>query len=150
LQDLVTRVQVDFHVGTLARRLLRSYPSIQKPQDGIHLATALLYNVDELHTFDRKNLTDLSGKIERKDGKKLKICSLPKRPRPPVATGDLFDNVVQKTDAPSRRAPTASERRWGSRMIFCPSRVLPAAMKTVLRLRRSLERLRRQKSQIGS
>lgn len=82
LQDLVTRVQVDFDIGTLARRLLRAYPSIQKPQDAIHLATALLENVDELHTFDRANLTGLSGKIKRKDGKTLKICAPPKKPVP--------------------------------------------------------------------
>ena len=82
LQDLVQRVQVDFDVGTLARRLLRAYPSIAKPQDAIHLSTALLNNVDELHTFDRANLTGLSGKIKRKDGKTLKICSPPKKPVP--------------------------------------------------------------------
>jgi predicted nucleic acid-binding protein len=55
LQDFVTRVQVDFAVGTLARRLPRAHPTIVKPQDGIHLATALLNNVDELHTFDDAN-----------------------------------------------------------------------------------------------
>ena len=42
LQDFVQRVQVDYDVGVLARRLLRAYPIIQKPQDGIHVATALL------------------------------------------------------------------------------------------------------------
>jgi predicted nucleic acid-binding protein len=82
LQDLVERVQVDFDVGTLARRLLRAYPSIAKPQDAIHLATALLNNIDELHTFDRANLTGLSGKIKCKDGKTLKVCALPKKPVP--------------------------------------------------------------------
>lgn len=80
LQDIVTRVQVDFAVGSLARRLLRNYPTIVKPQDGIHLATALLNNVDELHTFDRENLLGLTGIIERKDGEKLTICHPPNRP----------------------------------------------------------------------
>ena len=64
-------MQVDFDVGVLARRLLRKYPEIAKPQDGIHLATALLNNVDELHTYDRENLIGLSDKIDRRDGKKL-------------------------------------------------------------------------------
>jgi predicted nucleic acid-binding protein len=90
LQDVVTRAQVDFSVGSLARRLLRSYPTISKPQDAIHLATALLYDVDELHTFDRTNLTGLSGKIPRKDGQKLKICAPPKRPALPPRPADLF------------------------------------------------------------
>jgi len=82
LQNFVTRVQVDLDVGTLARRLLRAYPVIAKPQDGIHLATALLNNVDELHSYDRENLLGLSGKIDRKDGIKLQICHPPSRPAP--------------------------------------------------------------------
>jgi hypothetical protein len=67
-------------VGILAGRLLRKFPEIGKPQDGIHLATALLNNVDELHTYDRKDLIGLSGRIDRKDGVKLKICAPPPRP----------------------------------------------------------------------
>ncbi len=82
VQDFVTRVQVDFDVGVLARRLLRMYPEIGKPQDGVHLATALLHNVDELHTYDRQDLIGLSGRIDRKDGQKLKICAPPQRPAP--------------------------------------------------------------------
>lgn len=93
--DVVTRVQVDFDVGTLARRLLRSYPTIAKPQDAIHLATALLNDVDELHTYDRANLTGLSGKIPCKNGKKLKICPPPKRPPIPAPPPDLFTLPIE-------------------------------------------------------
>ena len=82
LQDFVTRVQVDFDVAALARRLLRTYPVIVKPQDGIHVATSLLNNVDQLHTYDRENLLGLSGVIDRKDGAKLQICHPPERPAP--------------------------------------------------------------------
>lgn len=85
LQSFVQRVQVDFEVGVLARRLLRTYPVIAKPQDGIHLATALIYNVDELHTFDRENLLGLTGKIDRQDGVKLRINPPPKPPPTAVA-----------------------------------------------------------------
>jgi predicted nucleic acid-binding protein len=84
LQDFVTRVQVDFDVGTLARRLLRTHPGIVKPQDGIHLATALLNNIDELHTYDRENLIGLTSMIERRDGVKLRIGPPPSRPAPPA------------------------------------------------------------------
>lgn len=84
LQNFVQRVQVDFDIGVLARRLLRLHPEIRKPQDGIHLASALLNDLDELHTFDRENLTDLSGKILRKDGKPLLINSPPAPPPPPA------------------------------------------------------------------
>src|SRR3984893_11130726 len=82
LQDFVQPAQVDFDTGVLARRLLRAHPTIQKPQDGIHLATALLNNVDELHTFDRENLLVLTERIPRKDGKPLRICAPPKRQKP--------------------------------------------------------------------
>lgn len=108
LQDLVTRVQVDFDIGTLARRLLRAYSTIQKPQDAIHLATALLNNVDELHTFDRANLTGLSGKIKRKDGKKLKICAPPKKPvpAPPPKTPleEAIDNAMAENGKGENKA----------------------------------------------
>lgn len=90
LQDIVVRVQVDYDVGTLARRLLRSYPAIAKPQDAIHLATALLNNLDELHTFDRANLLGLSNKIKCKNGSLLKICAPPRKPPPPPKEADLF------------------------------------------------------------
>ncbi|MBX3515170.1 MAG: PIN domain-containing protein [Xanthobacteraceae bacterium] len=93
LQPFVERVQVDFDIGVLARKLLRKYPAIKKPQDGIHLATALLNNIDELHTYDRENLLDLSEKIERRDGKKLKICHPPVRPKPKPAPAPLFDGI---------------------------------------------------------
>src|SRR5665213_113707 len=101
LQDFVSRVQVDFDVGTLARRLLRAYPTIQKPQDGIHVATALLNNVDELHTYDRANLLDLTEKIERQDGKKLRICHPPRPPVPaPVESLPLFKALDENGQSP--------------------------------------------------
>jgi predicted nucleic acid-binding protein len=106
LQDVVTRVQVDFDVGTLARRLMRAYPEITKPQDAIHLGTPLLHNVDELHTFDRANLTGLSGKIKRKDGNKLKICHPPKRPAPTI---DLFTVNVKAPDGQAKPKIPESE-----------------------------------------
>jgi predicted nucleic acid-binding protein len=96
IQSFVQRVQVDYDVGVLARRLLRNYPTIQKPQDGIHLATALLYNVDELHTFDRENLLDLSDKIARRDSKMLRICHPPKPPVPaPPESLPLFKKLEE-------------------------------------------------------
>jgi PIN domain-containing protein len=101
LQDFVERVQVDYAVGTLARGLLRAYSVIGKPQDAIHIATALLHNVDELHTFDRENLLGLSSKINRKDGKSLRICHPPQPPAPPkpeVRQGGLFDQLGKKPD----------------------------------------------------
>jgi predicted nucleic acid-binding protein len=64
VMDFVKKIEVDSDIGILARRLLRKYPSLKKPQDAIHLASALMHNVDELHTFDRPELMRLSGVIE--------------------------------------------------------------------------------------
>lgn len=93
LQGFIQRVQVDFDVGVLARRLLRKYPVIVKPQDGIHLATALLNNVDEFHTYDRENLLGLTGQIERKDGVKLLIKKPGKRPAPSRPPAPLLEEL---------------------------------------------------------
>ena len=99
LQDFVTRAQVDLDVGTFARRLLRAYPEIKKPQDAIHLATALLNNIDELHTYDRNDLLDLSEKIERKDGTKLKICHPPKPPPPAKVEKTPLEEAIDAAKA---------------------------------------------------
>ncbi len=94
LQDCVNLAQVDVDVGTIARRLLRSHPEIGKPQDAIHIATALLNNIDQLHTFDRADLLGLDNALGRIDGRKLRICRPPDRPAP-ISTGPvptpLFD-----------------------------------------------------------
>ena len=90
-RDFVQIVQVDADVGTAARRLLRAHPEIGKPQDAIHVATALLNDLDELHTYDRQDLLNLSGVLDRLDGQKLVICAPPSPPPPPQPTPSLFD-----------------------------------------------------------
>lgn len=96
-KDFVQIVQVDVDVGTAARRLLRAFPTIGKPQDAIHVATALLNDIDELHTFDREDLLRLSGVLDRSDGKKLAICSPPPAPPPPPSIPSLFDELDEQT-----------------------------------------------------
>ncbi|MGA3280128.1 MAG: PIN domain-containing protein [Smithella sp.] len=85
-QPFVILVQVTREIGTYARRLLRRLDGLKVPQDAIHLATAAIYNVDELHTFDTDHLISLDKKVERKDGQKLKICL------PSIPIGPLFDS----------------------------------------------------------
>lgn len=104
LQDFVQKVQVDWEVGLLARRLLRLYPVIVKPQDGIHLATALLNNVDELHTYDRENLLGLTGKIDRMDGVKLIITKPPTRPAPVRPPAPLLDELEREQNEQAQPA----------------------------------------------
>jgi predicted nucleic acid-binding protein len=77
-QEFLREVQVDHDVGSLARRLLRKYPAIKKPADAVHLASALLNNCDEFHTYDGENLLGLDGKLQKLDGSLLKICHPPK------------------------------------------------------------------------
>ncbi len=93
-QEFLTEVQVDHDVGLLARRLLRKHPDLKKPNDAIHLATAALNNLDELHTFDVENLLPLNGKIDRMDGKQLIICVPPEKPANPQV--ELFDDTRGK------------------------------------------------------
>ena len=80
-QPFIKKAAVDVDVGTLARRLLRSFPELKKPQDAVHLATCLLQNLDEMHTFDEDNLLPLDGKIKRKDKLELVINQPPAPPK---------------------------------------------------------------------
>lgn len=82
-KEFITKVSVDADVGNLARRLLRKFPTLGKPQDAIHVATCLLNNLDELHTFDEDHLTRFDGRIPRMDHKKLVICAPPAPPEDP-------------------------------------------------------------------
>lgn len=88
LQGFVQEVQVDHEIAVMSRKLCRAYsPPLRKPTDGIHLASAVLWNVDELHTYDEENLLPLDGKVARQDGKMLRICKPGKRP--PLTKGNL-------------------------------------------------------------
>lgn len=76
-QEYFVEVQVDHDIGVLARQLLRRNSELKKPNDAIHLATAIIHNLDEFHTMDRENLLPLNGKIIRLDGTYLVICEPP-------------------------------------------------------------------------
>ncbi|MER8653432.1 PIN domain-containing protein [Mesorhizobium sp. M0847] len=93
-QDFVTLVQVDMDIGVAARRLLRKHASIRKPQDAIHIATALLNNVDELHTFDRNDMLALDGRLNRADGTKLRIVT--PQPPPHPDEGTLLEVLIAR------------------------------------------------------
>lgn len=106
-QDFVQRVQVDVDVGTAARRLLRRFPAIKKPQDAIHAATAALSSVDELHTFDGHDLLPLDGQIPMPDGRRLKMCKPPLPPDP--LAGTLFEGIGQDSEATTSEAGEVPE-----------------------------------------
>lgn len=71
-QDFVHITQVDLGVARLAKQLLRSDNKLTKPSDGIHLATAILWNCDQLHTWDASDLLGLA--VQCADGSELTIC----------------------------------------------------------------------------
>jgi len=59
--DFIVFVNVEWFVGTHARKLMHQFPSL-KPMDAIHLATALRGKVEEMHTYDG-DLIELSQKV---------------------------------------------------------------------------------------
>ena len=71
--DHIILVPVDRQVGTKARELMMAGHARLRPADAVHVATALIANADELHTFDSALLA-LSGKCLRTDGTPLTIC----------------------------------------------------------------------------
>jgi predicted nucleic acid-binding protein len=71
--DYILLVPVDSVVGSRARALMfEGHPGL-KPPDATHVATALISNADELHTFDDK-LLNLDELLTKADGTVLKIC----------------------------------------------------------------------------
>jgi predicted nucleic acid-binding protein len=108
-QPWVQPILVDERIGTAARRLMRRHPECKKPSDGIHLATALALNVDEMYTYDKSDLLSLSEKVMRGDQVPLKICA-------PYVSAPPLPLPIPPVGAPTPRqqslpldAPTESE-----------------------------------------
>jgi predicted nucleic acid-binding protein len=60
-RNYITTVNYDILVSREARRLIRKYKPGFKPQDAIHMATAVLWHIPVLETIDT-DLLKLSGK----------------------------------------------------------------------------------------
>lgn len=95
-QKFIRPVVVDERIGVTARRLMRHHPECKKPSDGVHLATALVLNVDEMHTYDGSDLLRLSGLVHKANGQALRICppspSQAPLPSPPKAQTEMFED----------------------------------------------------------
>lgn len=92
-QDFVVEVQLDHSVAVKGRALCRAHAKLKKPNDGVHLATAVLWNCDEFYTIDGTDLLPLNELVQRADGTNLPIIEPPPKP-PPAATpglGPLFE-----------------------------------------------------------
>ena len=79
-QKWIRPILLDERIAVSARRLMRTHPECKKPSDAVHLATAIALSVEEMNTYDGADLLKLSGKIDRADGKPLRIC--PPKPQP--------------------------------------------------------------------
>src|SRR4029077_3085237 len=71
--DYIVLVPVDRLVGQKARELMSQGHHGLKPPDAVYVATALIANADELHTFDDK-LLGLDKQLTKRDGTILRIC----------------------------------------------------------------------------
>lgn len=73
-QPFVRTAAFDRIIGNASRRIRRRYSSIRKLPDCVHLATAVHWNCDQLHTYDNVDLLGLDGVVKRRDGISLQIC----------------------------------------------------------------------------
>jgi predicted nucleic acid-binding protein len=73
-QDWVEIVYLDSEIARLAKRLLRIHEKLKKPTDAVHLATAVYWNLMQLHTYDGSDLLHLNGKVQTLAGESLTIC----------------------------------------------------------------------------
>ncbi|MCC2981270.1 type II toxin-antitoxin system VapC family toxin [Sphingomonas sp. IC4-52] len=84
--EYILIVPVDRYVGTLARQLMQDGHAGLRPPDAVHLATAVVADVAEFHTFDGA-LLKLDGKIRKPGGGTLTIR------KPPAPPPSLFDGL---------------------------------------------------------
>lgn len=74
LQPFVKPVPVDLHIAGEARKIWRLTAGLTKYQDAVHLASALRWDIQVMHTYDHDDLLHLSGKFDCRGGTKLTIC----------------------------------------------------------------------------
>ena len=87
-QPFVKLIQLDREVAELARLLVRETVGLKKHQDSIHLASAIIWSIPVMHTYDRADLLHLSDSLKCKSGEKLHICFPDESPN-----GPLFANT---------------------------------------------------------
>lgn len=87
-QSYIVLVTVDKQIGLKAQSLQVAGVAGLKPQDATHVASALVWNIPTLHTFDDR-LLKLDGLLMLDDGNPLKII-MPSQDEPP----DMFTGLV--------------------------------------------------------
>ena len=72
-QPFIVLVSVTVPVGVLARKLSRQYMELDNFKDSIHVATAILNNVEVIHTYDDDHLLPLNEHLRCKNHNSLSI-----------------------------------------------------------------------------
>ena len=67
---------------------MRTTPKLTKRPDAMHLASAMIWNIPLLHTYDGNDLLHLNGKVDCDDGTAMTI-SVPSDP----TAGGLLTHV---------------------------------------------------------
>lgn len=86
-QRYIVQVVVDKQIGMRAQSLQVAGVAGLKPADAVHLASALVWSIPVVHTFDRK-LLDLDNHLQMSDGNQLRIIR-PTEDEPP----NLFSGI---------------------------------------------------------
>ena len=92
-QPHVVMANVDLVVSTKAAELRLQHRELKKTPDAIHLATAMRWNCDAMHTYDKNDLSSVNGKIHRRDGVLLDIETPDK-----AGLGPLFSQCSSEGD----------------------------------------------------
>lgn len=83
-QPFIKKIPLDSIIADRAAHILRT-SKLNNKGDAVHLASALWWSVDALHTFDHADLIALSYQFQDRSGRPLLIC-MPRE----SADGPLF------------------------------------------------------------
>lgn len=90
-QAFIKLIPLDMEIAKSARRLYRETPGLGKKADAVHLASALRWPVNAMHTYDGCDLLHLSGKLVGRSGEALLICTPDEE-----ASGSLFAHAKKR------------------------------------------------------
>lgn len=72
-RDYIIAIPVDFEIGGMAQALQLKDDLNLRPQDAVHVASAIRAGVDQMNTFDA-DILKLNGKLLSSDKSPLQIC----------------------------------------------------------------------------
>ena len=73
-QQFIKPVPITVDIAEYARRIWRKTIGLGKFQDALHVASALKWNVETMHTYDKDDLLRFSDKFNCRNGNPLTIC----------------------------------------------------------------------------